>query len=338
MTPESSYDPKQAHRILFSLQSPVVDAALAGLASHGLVSKTRGGTDRRVPGRGYRLSDKFLTLLSGWFTNRLVAQAVSWYDQLNQNLYKKSSKNVSVVFSPLITSGGMACLLDQLADERIKLVPEKSLTNDTDVDIQRDHCFNLLIKPSGENVQQNESSKRAQEEVVLLPAKRTRGSPKKTPVKGKGKSKEAWTPIQQDILKLVKDAGVLGLPRAELIVHDLQHRAYFLETTGSKTNNGGSSRCRIEFTSPSTRPGTITDCTCRFLRNSLCRRRIPTTLEYTNNPSGPSGPSQPVVSCTLVVRYHWFACQFHPTSMYGDSPICDSRATWYSRGMLYSNV
>jgi hypothetical protein len=57
MTPEDQYDPTHAFVVL-NRYEPYVKEAIDLVKETGAVVKVKGGNDRRIPGRGFHVSDK----------------------------------------------------------------------------------------------------------------------------------------------------------------------------------------------------------------------------------------------------------------------------------------
>ncbi|KAJ3150740.1 hypothetical protein HDU86_006357 [Geranomyces michiganensis] len=119
MTPEDRYDSARAFMMLQSFPQVAVAAALTLLCDEQqAIVKVKGSQDRRVPGRGFVLSDKFLHAITGSLPDRLMPQAISFADQLDRRLKEEGE----VEFSPFVNGGSMTVLLDALAYRRAKAV------------------------------------------------------------------------------------------------------------------------------------------------------------------------------------------------------------------------
>ncbi|KAJ3161012.1 Methyl-CpG-binding domain-containing protein 9 [Geranomyces variabilis] len=119
MTPEDRYDSARAFMMLQAFPQLAVQEALTLLCEeHQAIVKIKGSQDRRVPGRGFVLSDKFLHAITGSLPDRLVPQAISFANQLDRRLKEEAE----VEFSPFVNGGSMAVLLDALAHGRAKAV------------------------------------------------------------------------------------------------------------------------------------------------------------------------------------------------------------------------
>jgi hypothetical protein len=57
MTPEDQYDPYHAFAVL-NRYEPYVKEAIDLVKETGAIVKVKGGYDRRIPGRGFHVSDK----------------------------------------------------------------------------------------------------------------------------------------------------------------------------------------------------------------------------------------------------------------------------------------
>ncbi|GBC02145.1 hypothetical protein RclHR1_04480009 [Rhizophagus clarus] len=110
MTPEDQYDPTHAFAVL-NRYEPYVKEAIDLVKETGAIVKVKGGSDRRIPGRGFHVSDKFLSIISGKLPDRMFSQAV--------NFYKKFKE--TIIFDQFANSGDMACILDLLSAGKVAL-------------------------------------------------------------------------------------------------------------------------------------------------------------------------------------------------------------------------
>ncbi|ORY03011.1 hypothetical protein K493DRAFT_334426 [Basidiobolus meristosporus CBS 931.73] len=113
MTPEDQYDSSHAFSILNIFPHNQIVEALEDAKEAGTIVKVKGGFNRRIPGRGFHVSDKFLSVLTGTFPERMLPQATAFHHHIKGPL----------VFSPLANSGTMACLLNLLSNSKITLSP-----------------------------------------------------------------------------------------------------------------------------------------------------------------------------------------------------------------------
>ncbi|CAG8446026.1 5398_t:CDS:10 [Diversispora eburnea] len=113
LTPEDQYDSSHAFSILNSYPDSLVTHAINKLNEIGAIVRVKGGNDRRVPGRGYHVSDKFLSVISGTLPDRLFSQAVAFYKKFK----------CSVIFDQFANSGDMACILDLFSSGKISFAP-----------------------------------------------------------------------------------------------------------------------------------------------------------------------------------------------------------------------
>ena len=60
LTPDDQYDTTHAFSILNSYPIKYVDKALEESKASGAIVKVKSGFDRRVPGRGYHVSEKYV--------------------------------------------------------------------------------------------------------------------------------------------------------------------------------------------------------------------------------------------------------------------------------------
>ncbi|CAG8599004.1 4272_t:CDS:2, partial [Dentiscutata heterogama] len=105
MTPDDKYDPSHAFSILNFYPDATVKNAIEKLKDTGAIVKVKGGSDRRVPGRGYQFSDRFISVISGSLPDRMFSQAITCHKKLT----------MATVFDQFSDSGDMACLLDKLS-------------------------------------------------------------------------------------------------------------------------------------------------------------------------------------------------------------------------------
>ncbi|CAI2169647.1 18759_t:CDS:10 [Funneliformis geosporum] len=110
MTPEDQYDPTHAFSIL-NRYEPYVKEAIDLVKETGAIVKVKGGNDRRIPGRGFHVSDKFLSVISGKLPDRMFSQAVNFYKK-----FKDATK-----FDQFASSGDVACILDLLSAGMVSL-------------------------------------------------------------------------------------------------------------------------------------------------------------------------------------------------------------------------
>ncbi|RIA98286.1 hypothetical protein C1645_870827 [Glomus cerebriforme] len=110
MTPEDQYDPNHAFAVL-NRYEPYVKEAIDLVKETGAIVKVKGGNDRRIPGKGFHVSDKFLSVISGKLPDRMFSQAVNFYKKFKETM----------VFDQFANSGDMACILDLLSAGRVKL-------------------------------------------------------------------------------------------------------------------------------------------------------------------------------------------------------------------------
>ncbi|KAJ3021786.1 hypothetical protein HKX48_007757 [Thoreauomyces humboldtii] len=117
LTPEERYDPSRAFWILQTLPQNLVTNALAQLRSENVIVR-KGAGDRRVPGRGFVHSDKFLSTIQGTLPDRLLMQARRYQAHLDEQFQISGE----VEFSPFSNSGSMAVLVDGAASRKVRLV------------------------------------------------------------------------------------------------------------------------------------------------------------------------------------------------------------------------
>ncbi|KAI8904526.1 hypothetical protein DFJ77DRAFT_248496 [Powellomyces hirtus] len=118
MTPEARYDSARAFCILHAFSLDVVASALQVLQTNQSIAKVRSSMDRRVPGRGVVLSEKFLDTLAGTLPDRLLPQAIAYSEWLKTQLRNNEE---GVTFNPFVNGGSMVPLLDAIAFRRARL-------------------------------------------------------------------------------------------------------------------------------------------------------------------------------------------------------------------------
>ncbi|KAI9002737.1 hypothetical protein BC832DRAFT_560731 [Gaertneriomyces semiglobifer] len=116
-TPPKVYDASHAYFVLGKYPLTLVDNAIKTLSKNQTIVKQKGGADRRVPGRGFALSDKFLTTLAGCLPDRLLPQAIAYANVLRDEVGE------GMVFSPLASGGMMMVLVDAVVTDKILLEP-----------------------------------------------------------------------------------------------------------------------------------------------------------------------------------------------------------------------
>ncbi|KNC96633.1 hypothetical protein, variant [Spizellomyces punctatus DAOM BR117] len=214
MTPESAYDPTHAFWILHAFPHHVIANALRKMNEDQSIVKIKGSTDRRVPGRGFVLSDKFLSTIAGPLPDRLLPQAVAYHRELFGEL-----KNGQSMFSPFANSGAMAALLEAVAARLIRLQPKFNIRLETH------GVFELYDNPSMGNA----------DVCILPPATELLVSRTTTTDKGKRKADDIEVPSDA---KRTKD-GHTEPPRPEVDeeVGTISTTACYGETAEEVLNN-----------------------------------------------------------------------------------------------------
>ncbi|KAI9095507.1 hypothetical protein DFS34DRAFT_595054 [Phlyctochytrium arcticum] len=118
VTPQDVYDPTLAFWMLHSYPQAAISLALSSLNARDCIVRVKSASDRRIPGKGFILSDKFLSTLAGVLPERLIPQANFYRSEL-----LKSLRHGDQSFTPLISSGGSAALLDMIATKSLALSP-----------------------------------------------------------------------------------------------------------------------------------------------------------------------------------------------------------------------
>lgn len=137
MTPENVYESGHAYYILHAYSHSAIGNALPQMNRDQVIVQTKGAQDRRVPGRGYMLSDKwvafntdtslhlvlklctyyrFLSTIAGVLPRRLVPQAASFQAKLIKDLAQGA-----VTYSPFAETGHMTALLDIIASRVVDM-------------------------------------------------------------------------------------------------------------------------------------------------------------------------------------------------------------------------
>ncbi|KAJ1328702.1 hypothetical protein BSLG_009937 [Batrachochytrium salamandrivorans] len=93
LTPLSMYDPSQAFLLLTCYSSDRLTTASSSLRKDGSITHAVGATDRRLPGRQYSLTDRFLTSITGPLPARIIPNAL----EVQQRLIRKLSKGPTVL-------------------------------------------------------------------------------------------------------------------------------------------------------------------------------------------------------------------------------------------------
>ncbi|KAI9146582.1 hypothetical protein BKA69DRAFT_1163098 [Paraphysoderma sedebokerense] len=117
LTPDASYDATHAFSLLTLYPAPLLSEAVEIEKSMGSINKVRSAADRKIPGRGFHLSEKFLQLITGLFPERMVPEAVTYFNDILRY------RNRPLVLHELINGGSMACLLDLVASKKVILDP-----------------------------------------------------------------------------------------------------------------------------------------------------------------------------------------------------------------------
>ncbi|KAI8817610.1 uncharacterized protein EV422DRAFT_220609 [Fimicolochytrium jonesii] len=137
LTPEASYQSSHAFWILQAFNSDVIETAVRKLNATQTIVKVKGSTDRRVPGRGYVLSDKFLSSITGVLPDRILPQALAFRSSLLEQL----KDSPSCIFEPFTNSGSMMVLLEATSCRIVRLQPkflEKNISFNRVMDVHED--------------------------------------------------------------------------------------------------------------------------------------------------------------------------------------------------------
>ncbi|ORX45783.1 hypothetical protein BCR36DRAFT_357920 [Piromyces finnis] len=156
MTPKEQYSSTQAFSVLNSFSQEEIILAIQKAKNESMLVKVKGFTDRRVPGRGFHLSDKFLSSLSKRLPENLIYQAALYEHDLRVAL--NDSPKGYVVFPPLIDGGGMASLIDLLSSGKIELKPIFK-------DHNKHHDFDIWIRKSDHSNELNTFKRRLTNEI-----------------------------------------------------------------------------------------------------------------------------------------------------------------------------
>lgn len=132
MTPEEQYDSTHAFAILNAYPHDIINKALEEGKNAGTIVRVKGGTDRRVPGRGYNISDKFLSIMTGNLPDRFFAQACGFH--------KYVMSNDVVSLSPLANSGTVAAVLNLAAHGKVRFRHDESFFCSSHAELEDNSC------------------------------------------------------------------------------------------------------------------------------------------------------------------------------------------------------
>jgi hypothetical protein len=180
----------------------ILDAAFTELNSCNILSKVKGGKDRQGPGRGYILSDRFLTSLSAGFPVGFITQARSFYQRL--------ATSSPIPYSLSIGRGEMACILNEIPKQLITLTPLISLV-DSDSLESSEYCFPFSISFSKSNRPKREidsDSAVSTNPVESVKIKKIR--------QNQISNGPELTKSQADLLSLIKEGGKFGYTKTAL--------------------------------------------------------------------------------------------------------------------------
>lgn len=135
LTSSDKYNSQYAFTLLSTLPKDVINSATENLRSNGVIVGTKTLEYRRISGRGFQLSDKYLATLKGSMPSRLITQARTFYSNfekktdklihLSTSDHENHTQNSKIIeFSPLCNSGAMLVLIDLLSNEDIRINPE----------------------------------------------------------------------------------------------------------------------------------------------------------------------------------------------------------------------
>lgn len=189
--------------MLEAIEPKILDVAFSELNSSFILSKVKGGKDRQGPGRGYQLSDRFLTSLSAGFSVGFMSNAKSFF----KNLLSSSP----ITYSISIGRGEMACILNELPQKTIKLQPLVSLVEDESLETQ-EYSFPISICY---NVKSTDCGKRSEAMVSDAQSKSVK---KRRTVTAETESPHRLTKSQDLMLSIIKKGGLFGATKCELKV------------------------------------------------------------------------------------------------------------------------
>lgn len=121
LTEENSYNAEKAFALLSRFHHGTTKNAIASLTENQTICKKTATTDRQLPGRGMRISEKFLSLIKGSLPERLFTQAGKFAKKLSD------STATGIEIPTTINCGGIAAILDFAASHRITLYSNPGL-------------------------------------------------------------------------------------------------------------------------------------------------------------------------------------------------------------------
>ncbi|KAJ1977353.1 hypothetical protein H4R34_003614 [Dimargaris verticillata] len=228
LTPGKAYDPTVAYNLLHDTDRNLttdVNTVIDQLLQRGAVMRIKNFNSRRIPGRGYNVSEGFLTLLVAHFLPQFFVKARAFWHRFHSLPMTSDSRAKSPLTAPdhfeeithFVASGPMAVLLEQLAlgQARMTLVPFKDLPN--------------INKEFLRDMYQRETTRHGPIHFYNLYASRRDGPLIGYPVDhitrsaSKPLAPKTVQAIRRQILEFVQEAGEFGLTMADLVRAFAQH-------------------------------------------------------------------------------------------------------------------
>ena len=188
--------------MLESIDPSILDEAFSELNSANILSKVKGGKTRSGPGRGYQLSDKYLTSLSAGFPYGFISNAKSFLDKLS------SAPSNSIEYSISFSRGEMAFILNEFPQGMIKFKALVSLLGDECFESQ-EYCFPISVEyiNSGKSKRDLTVATESSKNTIL----ESKGSKKRRTQDADSSSPESkLTKFQESLLEIIKKGGVFG--------------------------------------------------------------------------------------------------------------------------------
>lgn len=184
--------------MLEAIESSTLDEAFSELNVSCVLSKVKSGKARRGPGRGYQLSDRFLTSLSAGFPVEFISQAKSFLKNLSSS---------SIDYSPSIGRGEMACILNEIPRDTIRLQSLVSLVDEETSFESSEYSFPLSISFLPPEFEKRSDS---DNQVPNSVKKRLKTGP------ADAESPNMLTESQQKLLSIIRKGGLFGATKADM--------------------------------------------------------------------------------------------------------------------------
>ncbi|OZJ02643.1 hypothetical protein BZG36_05091 [Bifiguratus adelaidae] len=105
LTPDEDYSNTSAYELLKRYPLDHIEEACRISHERGIMVRIKSGNDRRIPGRGYTLSEKFVEAMEGTFMNRKFPQATIAHNKLS----------VPSVLARVLSDGSVAAILNVIS-------------------------------------------------------------------------------------------------------------------------------------------------------------------------------------------------------------------------------